>query len=140
MQKMSGLWIALAVFCVATGAFAQEPSPEAEILATETAEDKTAKIAEAAFEKSIMEFGELAGAAYACLADDADLQRHEVRVFDAYSKLIQLFGSERAFKFSASYGYGTAEPNDEEQCTEIVDQFEDKYGAIAQKYNLVDGD
>ena len=69
-----------------------------------------------------------------------DRKRHEVRVFDAYSKLIQLFGSERAFKFSASYGYGTAEQNDEEQCTRLSTSLTDKYGAIAERYDLVDGD
>ena len=51
MPKMSGLWVALAVCCVATGAFAAETVTGGRILATETAEDKTAKITEAAFEQ-----------------------------------------------------------------------------------------
>jgi len=140
MSGIRSIGASLVSGCFAPGTFAQESSPAPEILATEAAKDKVAKSADAGFDRSIMEFGELAGAAYACLADDADLKRHEARVFDAYSKLIQLFGTERAFKFSASYGYGTAEQNDEKQCAAIVDRFTDKYGAIAQKYNLIDGE
>ncbi len=131
---------ALLLGCCATGTFAQDPSPAPEIPANETQEDKAARTQDVDFDESIMEFGKLAGAAYACLVIDADLKRHEARVFDAYSKLIQLFGTERAFKFSASYGYGTAEQNDEKQCAEVVDQFKDKYAGIARKYDLIDGE
>ena len=83
---------------------------------------------------------QLAGAAYACLAEEKDLKTHETRVFSAFTRLVQLFGTERAFKFAAAYGYGTSEENEEKKCAEVVDRFNDKYAVIAQKYDLVDGE
>lgn len=128
------LGVAFAGLPLVQGAHAQGTLPQ------DTAEGKAAQEADAAFDKAIVEFGQLAGASYACLAEDQDLKVHETRVFSAYTRLVQMFGTERAFKFSAAYGYGTAEANDEKKCAEIVDQFTDKWAVIAQKYDLVTGE
>ena len=60
---------AVLLSCCATGTFAQDPSPAPEIPANETQEDKAARTQDADFDESIMEFGKLAGAAYACLVN-----------------------------------------------------------------------
>lgn len=79
----------------------------------------------------------MAGEAFTCLKDEA-LDKHEVRVRSVYDKMIELFGTERAYKFAVAYGYGAAQELESDKCEETVDAFEDKYGAVAEKHELVD--
>lgn len=112
---------------------AQDTAPsldEAAAKAVETVEDD--------FDESLKDLGELAGEVFACESDDDKRATHENRVRDIYSELNKLFGTDRAFLFSTAFGYGAASENDEKTCAELTDEFEDRYGAISEKYELVD--
>jgi hypothetical protein len=112
------------------------------------AEDKVPALNEAAekilaevekdFEESLKDFGELAGEVYSCKEDKEQREKHFGRVDSIHDELNKLFGTERAFMFAAYFGYGTASENDQPTCTELTDEFEDRYGAISEKYDLID--
>lgn len=90
------------------------------------------------FDDSLKDLGELAGEVFACEGDEPKRDKHEARVSEIYSELNKLFGSNRAFIFSVAFGYGAANEQDEKTCTELTDEFEDRYGAISKKYDLID--
>ena len=106
-----------------------------------TLDDATEKLLEAVendFDDSLKDLGELAGEVFVCLKDSKDDEQHKDRVKVVYQELNKLFGTDRAFIFAASFGYGAASENDAATCTELSDEFEDRYGAIIEKYELVD--
>ena len=74
------------------------------------------------FEESIRSFGFISGAAYQCLPE-ADRSAHDREVLKAYSGLVQLFGTDRAFFYSAAFGAGTSTEIDKAKCPTYIDDF-----------------
>jgi len=80
-------------------AIAQTPKPEQ---ALSIAEQEDLR-----FEESIRNFGFVSGAAHQCLPE-ADRTAHDREVLTAFSGLVRLFGSDRAFFYAAAFGAGTS--------------------------------
>lgn len=99
---------------------------------------KTLEAVEADFDDSLKDLGELAGEVYACEGDDEKRGIHEARVKNIYNEVNKLFGTDRAFLFASAFGYGAANELDKKTCAELSDEFEDRYGAISEKYDLID--
>lgn len=85
------------------------------------------------FEEAIRSFGFLSGAAYQCLPE-ADRAAHDREVMRAFSGLVRLFGSDRAFFYAAAFGAGTSMSIDKAQCKSYIDDFRAgmKVGSRAQ--------
>jgi hypothetical protein len=68
-------------------------------------------------------FGYLAGLARGCVAEvqQADLEREAV---DLHGGIGRLFGTDRAFLFSASFGYGTSITISVEECEKVIATYE----------------
>lgn len=82
-----------------------------------SAEDEDVK-----FEESIRNFGFVSGAAYQCLPD-AGRTAHDREVMKAYSGLVRLFGTDRAFFYAAAFGAGTSMAIDKAKCTAYLEDF-----------------
>ncbi len=74
------------------------------------------------FEEAIRNFGFLSGAAYQCLPE-ADRTAHEREVLKAFSGLVRLFGSDRAFFYAAAFGAGTSMTIDKAKCAGYIEDF-----------------
>ena len=74
------------------------------------------------FEEAIRSFGFLSGAAYQCLPE-ADRVAHDREVIRAFSGLVRLFGSDRAFFYAAAFGAGTSTSIDKAKCKSYIDDF-----------------
>jgi hypothetical protein len=74
------------------------------------------------FEESIRNFGFVSGAAYQCLPE-AERNAHDREVLKAYSGLVRLFGSDRAFFYAAAFGAGTSMAIDKAKCKSYVEDF-----------------
>jgi hypothetical protein len=74
------------------------------------------------FEEAIRNFGFLSGAAYQCLPE-ADRTAHDREVLKAYSGLVRLFGSDRAFFYAAAFGAGTSMSIDKTKCASHIEDF-----------------
>lgn len=76
------------------------------------------------FEEAIRNFGFVSGAAYQCLPE-ADRTVHDREVLKAYSGLVRLFGSDRAFFYAAAFGAGTSMSIDKSKCAAHIEDFKD---------------
>ena len=74
------------------------------------------------FEEAIRGFGFVSGAAYQCLPE-ADRTAHDREVLTAFSGLVRLFGSDRAFFYAAAFGAGTSMSLDKTKCASYVEDF-----------------
>ncbi len=74
------------------------------------------------FEEAIRSFGFVSGAAYQCLPE-AERPAHDREVLKAYSGLVRLFGSDRAFFYAAAFGAGTSMSIDRSRCANHVADF-----------------
>jgi hypothetical protein len=74
------------------------------------------------FEESIRNFGFVSGAAYQCLPE-ADRTAHDRDVLTAFSGLVRLFGSDRAFFYAAAFGAGTSMNLDKTKCAAYIEDF-----------------
>ncbi len=74
------------------------------------------------FEDAIRNFGFLSGAAYQCLPE-VDRATHDREVLKAYSGLVRLFGSDRAFFYAAAFGAGTSMSIDKKKCVSYIEDF-----------------
>ncbi|MEQ9259962.1 MAG: hypothetical protein RIG84_12790 [Roseovarius sp.] len=79
---------------------------------------------EAAFDDALRNFGLTAGMAWQCSAEDMR-ESVDARTLNAYSGILRLFGSDRAFGFAASYGVGIAADIQDEDCAARIAAFED---------------
>lgn len=87
---------------------------------------------ESAFDDALRNFGLTAGIAWQCSAEDMR-ESVDVRTLEAYSGILRLFGSDRAFGFAASYGVGIAADIEDEDCAARIAAFED---GLASAKNL----
>lgn len=74
------------------------------------------------FEDAIRDFGFVSGGAYQCLPD-AERAAHDREVMKAYSGLVRLFGSDRAFFYAAAFGAGTSMSIDRAKCASYIEDF-----------------
>ncbi len=119
-------------------AFSGPSMAEDKVPALDEAAEKILAEVEKDFEDSLKDLGELAGEVYSCEENKEKREKHLGRVDSIHDELNKLFGTERAFIFAAYFGYGTASENNQATCTELTDEFVDRYGAISEKYDLID--
>jgi hypothetical protein len=105
------LWAGAATPPAENPAAAQVAAPRSPAL-SEEADDE-------ALDTSFRKFGRAAGAAYQC-APEADKMRVVDDVRHAYTRIGQLFGTDRAFYFAAAFGNGTDETFDKARCPELL--------------------
>jgi hypothetical protein len=74
------------------------------------------------FEESIRNFGFLSGQAYQCLPE-GERAAHDREVLKAFSGLVRLFGSDRAFFYAAAFGAGTGASVDKTKCANHIADF-----------------
>lgn len=74
------------------------------------------------FEEAIRNFGFVSGAAYQCLPE-TERTAHDREVLKAFSGLVRLFGSDRAFFYAAAFGAGTSMNLDKTKCAGYVEDF-----------------
>lgn len=74
------------------------------------------------FEESIRNFGFVSGAAYQCIPE-AERTAHDREVLRAYSGLVRLFGTDRAFFYAAAFGAGTSMSINKSDCAGYVAEF-----------------
>lgn len=90
---------------------------------------------EAAFDDALRNFGLTAGMAWQCSPEDMR-ESVDARTLEAYSGILRLFGSDRAFGFAASYGVGIAADVEDSDCAARIAAFED---GLASADNLIEG-
>ena len=64
----------------------------------------------------------MSGAAYQCLSE-TERTAHDREVLKAYSGLVRLFGSDRAFFYAAAFGAGTSMSIDKTKCSGYIEDF-----------------
>ncbi|HET9701539.1 MAG TPA: hypothetical protein VFP70_11510 [Burkholderiales bacterium] len=74
------------------------------------------------FEEAIRNFGFVSGAAYQCLPE-AERTAHDREVLKAYSGIVRLFGSDRAFFYAAAFGAGTGMSIEKAKCPNYIEDF-----------------
>lgn len=70
-------------------------------------------------DESFRKFGNAAGAAYQCTAE-ADREKLVTDVRQAYTRISQLFGTDRAFYFAVHFGTASQAPFDKAKCPELL--------------------
>jgi len=84
---------------------------------------------ETAFDDALKEFGYAGGAAWQC-AEDAGKGEIVENAMHVYNRLGQLFGTDRAFFFSAAFGAGSVDEFPTEDCAGYAAEFAE---GLAQK-------
>lgn len=85
-------------------------------------------------DNGLKNFGYIAGLSHGCVADNQKTA-FERDVLDMNASIGRLLGVDRAFLFSAAYGYGTSVVTDSENCVEVLRQYEsrsEKFRSAAQ--------
>ena len=70
-------------------------------------------------------FGYIAGLSRGCVAEDQQMA-FERDVMEMNAAITRLLGVDRAFLFSAAFGYGTSVAVEVENCAEILKQYESR--------------
>ena len=70
-------------------------------------------------DEKFRKFGRAAGAAYQC-TPEAERENFGTDIRRAYTKISQLFGTDRAFFFAVNFGDATDEPFDKAKCSELM--------------------
>lgn len=81
--------------------------------------------AEAELDESLKRFGYLAGLARGCVVAEqrVDLEREAL---DLHGAIGRLFGTDRAFLFGSSFGYGTSVAVATSDCEEVVRRYDER--------------
>ena len=79
--------------------------------------------AEEQVDNGLKNFGYIAGLSRGCVAE-AQQSAFERDVLDMHATVTRLLGVDRAFLFSAAYGYGTSVVTDNDNCVEVLRQYE----------------
>lgn len=79
--------------------------------------------AEERIDEGLKRFGYLAGLAQVCVAE-GQKTAFDREVLDINSSILRLLGSDRAFLFSTSFGYGTSVDVAAKDCAEILKNYE----------------
>jgi hypothetical protein len=81
--------------------------------------------AEEALDESLKRFGYLTGLARGCVVD-AQRPKLEREALDLATVIARLFGTDRAFLYSSSFGYGTAMKTETKDCVDVVKQYDQR--------------
>ena len=79
--------------------------------------------AEEQVDNGLKNFGYIAGLSRGCVTE-AQQSAFERDVLDMHATVTRLLGVDRAFLFSAAYGYGTSVVTDNDNCVEVLRQYE----------------
>lgn len=85
-------------------------------------------------DNGLKSFGYSAGLARGCVAE-AQREAFEKDVLDIHASITRLLGTDRAFLFSAAFGYGSSVETEVENCADILKEYETrtaKYRSGAQ--------
>jgi hypothetical protein len=80
---------------------------------------------EKALDESLKRFGYLTGLARGCVVD-AQRPKLEREALDLATVIARLFGTDRAFLYSSSFGYGTAMQTETKDCADVVKQYDQR--------------
>ena len=111
-----GFVAVLAITCVATVAQTTnrtaDANPSAQEMVAQTDDDEK-------LDDSFRKFGSAAGAAYQCTAE-AEREKLVSDVRQAYTRIGQLFGTDRAFYFAVHFGHASQAPIEKTKCPELI--------------------
>ena len=114
--------LAFALLCAGSvgPAWAQAPASAAQ---TPAAAAVAPTDDEEVFDEKLREFGYWSGAAHGCVpeAKQAEVER---KVLATFNRIGQLFGTDRAFFYSAAFGRGTTAKVEAAKCPEFLEKFE----------------
>lgn len=121
-------WLIVSLLALAPLAQAAEtPAPGvAPSVAAATTIDEEERV-----DEGLKKFGYLAGLARGCVVETqrADLEREAL---DLHAAIARLLGTDRAFLFASSFGYGTNIEVEQKDCAEVLKAYElrvEKYRA-----------
>ena len=80
---------------------------------------------EAELDESLKRFGYLAGLARGCVVAEQRVNL-EREALDLHGAIGRLFGTDRAFLFGSSFGYGTSVEVETKDCEEVVRRYEER--------------
>ncbi len=86
-------------------------------------------------DNGLKNFGYIAGLSRGCVAEEQQMA-FERDVMEMNAAITRLLGVDRAFLFSAAFGYGTSVAVEVENCAEILKQYESR---SAKFRNAVEG-
>jgi hypothetical protein len=95
----------------------------APLVAQDTAEEAISE--EEQVDNGLKNFGYIAGLSRGCVAADQQ-EAFERDVMDMNAIITRLLGGDRAFLFSAAFGYGTSVVTETENCSEVLKQYENR--------------
>lgn len=107
-----------AILCLSLLPAAHARDPVAVVAPAASAAD-----AEEQLDAGLKRFGYLAGLARGCVVE-AQQPALEREALDINAGIARLFGSDRAFLFASSFGYGTNVAVDAKDCPEVVKNYE----------------
>ena len=76
-------------------------------------------------DNGLKNFGYIAGLSRGCVAENQQTA-FERDVLEMHASITRLLGVDRAFLFSAAFGYGTSVVTDGENCVEVLRQYESR--------------
>lgn len=103
------------------------PAAHAADAVVATSPATSAAEAEEQLDAGLKRFGYLAGLARGCVVE-AQQPTLEREALDINAGIARLFGSDRAFLFASSFGYGTNVTVDAKDCPEVVKNYEARVG------------
>jgi len=120
----SRLWLQRALITLAClgaigGAVAASASPDPAV----DAEEK--------LDEGLKGFGYLSGLALGCVAQE-QRKAMEREVMDLGNEIGRLLGTDRAFLYTASFGYGTSVTIKTEECREVLSRYEARVAKFRQ--------
>ncbi len=106
----------VAVIALQPGAHAAEPAATSPAATTAVDEEEQ-------LDEGLKRFGYLAGLARGCVveAQRVDLEREAL---DLHAGIGRLLGTDRAFLFASSFGYGTTVEVETKDCAEVLKNYE----------------
>ena len=93
--------------------------------ASQTSEGEAQISQEEQVDNGLKNFGYIAGLSRGCVAEDQQMA-FERDVMEMNAAITRLLGVDRAFLFSAAFGYGTSVAVEVENCAEILKQYESR--------------
>jgi hypothetical protein len=93
-------------------------------LGTQSAIAQTTDMEEEQFDDAIEQFGYLSGNAFQC-ATSGEATVIEKQAMQSFTGISRLFGTDRAFFYSAAYGVGATAEIDKNKCSEYIRQFQE---------------
>lgn len=111
-------WAAALVLAMLQGARASEPAASSPPPAPAVDDEEQV-------DEGLKRFGYLAGLARGCVAEGqrTDLEREALELHAAIARLL---GTDRAFLFSAAFGYGTTEQVETGECAEVLETYDER--------------